>query len=301
MNPVSTVVAGPGELVAASGGIAVGGFAWVVDGQATYGTVGSTVNSVGVPAGFVANEQQALITVWLGADTLIVPEGLPVTLYDRGDFWVRSTFNDASVGQKVFANVFTGQINVGATGAALVDPAGVTGTITASFATNVMTVTVTAVYIAPGMHVTGTGVPPNTYIEAQLGGSAGSTGTYSLSTYPGTVGSAATVVVTSPEGVGGCTASSVSANSGSTSMTINTITNGAVAAGMVVKGTGITAGTHIAALVGSTGGTGTITLSAVTTDTISAAAVTFSPWIETPFYVKSAGNVHDLIKIGVLN
>ena len=49
------------------------------------------------------------------------------------------------------------------------------------------------------------------------------------------------------------------------------------------------------------GGTGTVTLSANATDTISAATVLFSPWIETPWHVKSNGNVGDLIKIGVKN
>jgi len=300
MNPVSTVVAGPGALVADTGGVNVGSFAWVVSGKATYGTSNGVVHSVAAPDGFVSNEQQGLITVWLDNASLNVPEGLPVTLYDRGDFWVRSTFNDAALGAKVFANLFDGTVNTGATGAFLVDPKGVTGTITASFATNVMTVTATGVYIAPGMKATGTGVPANTYIEAQLTGSAGSTGTYSLSTYPGTVSSAATVVVTTA-GIGGASASSCTAAEASTTLTITTLTNGSVAAGMLVSGTGIAAGTHIAALLTSTGGTGTVTLSAVTTATITTAAVTFSPWVETPFYVKSAGNVYDLIKIGVRN
>jgi hypothetical protein len=239
--------------------------------------------------------------VWLDEYTLVVPQGLPVTLHDRGDFWVRSTYNDAVVGNKVFANLFNGKTLAAAAGSFPVNVAGVSGTITASFATNVMTVTVTGVYIVPGMKVTGTGVPANTYIEAQLTGTTGSTGTYSLSTYPGTVASAATVVVTSPGGVGGATVSSASASLASTTLTITTVTNGVIAAGQRVSGTGIAAGTYIAALGTSTGGAGTVTLSAVTTATITTAAVSFSPWVETPFYVKSAGNVNDLIKIGVRN
>lgn len=301
MNPVTTVVAGPGALVAGTGGVSVGTFAWVVSGKATYATANGVVNGASVPDGFVSNEQQALITVWLADSTLVVPQGLPITLYDRGDFWVRSTYNDAVVGNKVFANLFNGKVLAAAAGSFPVDVAGVSGTITASFATNVMTVTVTGVYIAPGMQVTGTGVPANTYIEAQLTGTAGSTGTYSLSTYPGTVASAATVVVTSPNGVGGATIASATAALSSTTLTIITVTDGVVAAGQRVNGTGIASGTYITALGTSTGGAGTVTLSAATTATITTAAVSLSAWVETPFYVKSAGNVNDLIKIGVRN
>ena len=298
-NPVSTVVAGPGGLVSGeSAGLRVGTFAW------QSGLTALNHNYAGaVPDGFVDNEQQGLITTWRAESDQVVPIGLPVTLYDRGDFWAVSTYQDASIGQKVFANVFNGKIITAATGSFIVDPAGTSGTITASFATNVMTVTAGSVYIAPGMLVTGTGIPANTYIEAQLTGSAGacSAATYSLSTYPGTVASAATVVVTSPGGTGGASASSASASISDNTLTINTLTNGSIAAGSLVKGTGIPTGTYVASIGTFNGSTGTVILSANTTATITTAAVAFSAWIETPWYVKSAGNVHDLIKIGVRN
>lgn len=294
-NPYSTIDAGPGKLVAGSSGTRVAAFAWITDG-----VVSSFTATGAVPRGFVANEQQALITTWLDNATLIIPEGLPVTVFDRGDFWAYSNYSDASTDDKVFANVFTGEIYPAPTGSFPVSPAGTSGTVTASFATNVMTVTATSIYIAPGMKVTGAGVPADTYIMAQLTGSAGSTGTYSLTTYPGTVASG-TITLASPTGTGGATASSCSADSGSTTLTINTLTNGTIAAGQLVSGTSIPSGTYISALGTSTGGTGTVTLSAATTDTISAAQVLFSAWVETPWYVKSAGNVGDLIKIGIRN
>jgi len=235
-NVATTVVAGPNALVAGTAGVRVGSFAW----NSAAGLASNFCYTGLVPDGFIDNEQQALITVWLAETSMIVPAGVPVTEYERGDFWAVAHYNDATVGNKVFANLFTGKILAAATGAFPVDPAGTTGVITASFATNVMTVTAGSVYIAPGMHVTGTGIPANTYIEAQLTGTPGacSAATYSLSTYPGTVTSAATVVVTAPDGVGGATASACTCASGDTAMTITTLTNGTIAAGQLVKSPG---------------------------------------------------------------
>ena len=295
-NPAATVVAGEGTLKAGASGVRVGGFAW----NTSAGLANSYCYTGLVPNGFVANEQQALITIFLAETSQVVPAGYPITEYDRGDFWAKSVFGEAAIDNKVFANLLTGKIMAAATAAFPVNPQGVTGTITASFATSIMTVTATSVYLAPGMLITGGSVPIGTYISSQTGGSAGSTGTYQLTTVPGTIASAATVVATSLD-LGGGTASSCSANSGSPTLTITTLTNGAVAKGMLVSGTSIPADTYISALGTSTGGTGTVTLSANTTDTISAATVLFSPWIETPWHVKSNGNVGDLIKIGVKN
>jgi len=53
------------------------------------------------------------------------------------------------------------------------------------------------------------------------------------------------------------------------------------------------------AITTTDGGTGTLTLSLPTIGTISAQTVQFSSWIETAWKVGSAGNVGDLIKIGV--
>lgn len=61
-------------------------------------------------------------------------------------------------------------------------------TITASFATNVMTVTATTQQIALGMIVTGVGIPANTVLLS-FGTGTGGAGTYNLSTSPGTLSS----------------------------------------------------------------------------------------------------------------
>ncbi len=294
-NPISAVV---GSFVANSAGVRVGSFAWGSGNTAYSFVLGNTA-----PAGFVANNQNAYITTWKGSKSMLIPAGAPVTMHDRGDFWAYSTYADASVGQKVFANVFNGKILPAAAGSFPALPAGTTGTITASFATNVMTPTAGSIYLAVGMLITGTGVPANTYIEAQLTGSAGActSATYQLTTYPGTVASSAAVVATSPDGIGGATCSSVSSSS-STTMTINTLTNGSIVVGSLVQGiTSVPAGTYVASIGTFNGTSGTVILSAATTGTITAQACTFSAWVETPFYVKSAGNLGDLIKIGVKN
>ncbi|CAB3889505.1 hypothetical protein LMG26788_03767 [Achromobacter pulmonis] len=111
-NPRSTVLAGPGALVADTAGVTVGRFAWAdTDGKVT--NAGS-----GVPTGFVHREQQGVITIWLAEATMLIPEGLGVTLHNLGDFWA-ATKTVATVGQKVFASNTDGTISTGAAGATI--------------------------------------------------------------------------------------------------------------------------------------------------------------------------------------
>jgi hypothetical protein len=68
------------------------------------------------------------------------------------------------------------------------DPGTVHATVTASFATNVMTVTgVTSGQVLIGDLVVQTGVANPTYITAQTSGTSGGVGEYTLSTSPGTI------------------------------------------------------------------------------------------------------------------
>lgn len=110
-NPRSTVLAGPGELVADAAGVIVGRFAWADAGKVS--NAGS-----GVPTGFVHREQQGVITIWLAEATMTIPEGLGVTLHNLGDFWA-ATKTVATVGQKVFASNTDGTISTGAAGATI--------------------------------------------------------------------------------------------------------------------------------------------------------------------------------------
>lgn len=111
-NPRSTVLAGPGALVADTDGVTVGLFAWA-DADGLVSNAGS-----GVPTGFVHREQQGVITIWLAESTMIVPQGLGVTLHNLGDFWA-ATKTVATIGQKVFASNTDGTISTGAAGATI--------------------------------------------------------------------------------------------------------------------------------------------------------------------------------------
>jgi hypothetical protein len=306
MNPVRTVDVGSGALVAASGGVTVGNFAWI-SGTTNLGggTASNVFPSLGTaaptaPDGLVLNSHEALITTWLGQASMVIPQGVGLTLADRGDFWNNSNYAAATRGQKVFANFFNGDVLVAAAGSFPANLTGTNASVTATCATNVLTVTAVASgVLAVGQLVQGVGIPPNTYILS-LGTGTGGTGTYNLTTTPGTLPSS-TFTLTSVAGQGGCVCSSVSSSS-STTMTINTITSGTLAVGMLVQGiTSVPAGTYIASFGTFNGTSGTIILSQATTGTITAQACNFSPFIETPWYALSDGNPGDLIKIGVKN
>lgn len=108
-NPRSTVLAGPGALVADTAGVTVGRFAWAdANGKVTNA-------GTGVPTGFVHREQQGVITIWLAESTMVIPAGLGVTLHNLGDFWA-ATKTVATIGQKVFASNTDGTISTGAAG-----------------------------------------------------------------------------------------------------------------------------------------------------------------------------------------
>ena len=302
MNPVSTVLAGPGGLVATTGGVYVGRFAW--NTYATAGGPGKAANSCLTgkkPDGFIANEMNASIVNVGGSNSLLVPGGMPVTEFDRGDFLAYATFGEADIDDKVFANLFTGQIKADAAGAFPVDVAGSASVIngTATLGDCTLTVgTVTSGVLAVGQLISGTGIDEGTYID-KLGNGSGSTGTYILSKpVIATLAGSETLTTVAPEGVGGGTMV-CDANNNSKTLTIGTVTSGVVAAGMLVSGTSIPSGTYVAALGTSSGVAGTLTLSANTTGTISAASVKFSPWIETDWSVKSAANAMELVKIGI--
>ncbi len=110
-NPNASLLSGEGALVTGTAGVTVGRFAWAVAG------VVSNAGS-GVPSGFVHREGQASIVTWLAESSMLIQAGREVTLMTRGDFWAR-TSTVATVGQKVFASLTTGQIQTGAAGATI--------------------------------------------------------------------------------------------------------------------------------------------------------------------------------------
>lgn len=176
-NPRASVLAGEGALVVGALPLAVGRFGWI---DSTGVLV--TNNGVGVPDGFVHRTFEGLLIVWLQeANLACLQPGYPIALFTRGDFWAR-TLTVATKGQKVFANLGTGQVSTGAAGSTIANFAG-----TASFATNVMTVTATSSgSLKVGDVITSAGVATGTYITS-FGTGSGGNGTYNLSTTPGTI------------------------------------------------------------------------------------------------------------------
>lgn len=114
-NPRASVVNGPGAFVADTAGATVGKFAWADTATNTKVTNAGT----GAPTGFVARQEQGLITTFLADNSMLIPQGMPVTLFNMGDFWAKNTNSSAAsvVGNKVFASNTTGQIQFAAAGA----------------------------------------------------------------------------------------------------------------------------------------------------------------------------------------
>jgi hypothetical protein len=305
MNPLSTVAAGPGGLVAGAAGVLVGRFAWN-----TYPVAGgpglaqnmcpiSDTEAPRVPDGFICNQQQGLITLWLGSESLGVPHGVMVTEHDRGDFWAQSTMSEAIIGNKVFANLITGQALAAAAGSTPASysgtPAVIKGTV-ASLTNFTMTITeVTSGVVAPGQLVVGENIPQGTYISS-LGTSTGGTGTVFLTRNATKLFTAQDLTTSVPEAYG---AFDGTASFATDVMTVTAVQSGAAVAGQLVTSANVAAGTYIVAqLTGTPGGAGTYQLS-TEPGTITAQDVKATSWIETDWYVKSAGNVMDLIKIGL--
>ncbi|MEN6533962.1 MAG: hypothetical protein ABFD89_09895 [Bryobacteraceae bacterium] len=302
MNPMATVKAGPGGLTAGTPGLVVGRFAW--NTYAVAGGPGVANNTAGgvprVPDGFISNQQQGLITTWLAANSLTIPSGIGITEHDRGDFFAYSTLAEASIGQKVFANMFDGQILAAAAGAFPTNSAGtpvvISSATSASLTNYTLTInTITSGTVAVGQWVSGLNIAPGTYIES-FGTFNGTSGTVFLSKNVLNLFTAQALTMASPESYGGFVGQATFATS---VMTVTTATSGTLAVGQLVVSSGVAAGTYITSLGTGTGGTGTYNLSTTPGTITPAQAVTASAWIETGWSVKSAGNVMDLITIGI--
>lgn len=191
-NPYATYVTGPGGLVSGPA-LTVARFGWAT--PKADGTEGEVVNNSAAlvapgvsraPSGFIANEQQAMSVTFLAEYGMQMLPGQAMELFTRGDFWMK--FGSAVArDQKVFANLLDGSAQAAATGSVIAGNA-----FTASFATNQMTVTAApALPLKVGQAVTGSGIPANTFIAA-FGTGTGGTGTYTLTTSPGTIAAQAT-------------------------------------------------------------------------------------------------------------
>lgn len=226
-NPFSSILAGPGALVAPEGGLLVGNFAWVgPNGEVSQSFV------AGWQVGFCGRNEQALITEFLGEATMLVPEGFMVVLFNEGDFWAEFEAG-GTVGNNVYADPNNGAPLAGATAPALgvgTGSAGFRGTATLNGTTTLNVTAVTAGIVSPGDLVTdvttGASIPVGTTIVEQLTGIAGGVGTYQMSA----IGAA---------GVGDTVATA------SNNMLVTAIASGSFNVGDVFSGTAVSAGTNV--------------------------------------------------------
>lgn len=301
LNPYSSVVAGPGALTAGVSAI-VGLFHWVTSTNTIESNCPTTPLSV--PQGFLGNETQALITVWLGQSSMQVPQGVGVTLFDRGDFFVRNLFAASAYGNKVFVNKF-GQVLPAAAGSFPTTDASSVGSISSAHIDNGTTLGTTGNVLTV---VTGSGLEIGQTISdsvtgvligtiTSLGTGTGGAGTYNLNANASYPAASAFTVGSSP--VNGATGATASFATSVMTVTVAP-TSGAFAVGQFIQAAGVAAGTYITSLGTGTGGTGTYNLS-TTPGTISAETVNGSGWIETPWSFKSAVNAGDTAIIGILN
>ena len=257
-GPRTSVLAGPGGLVAGVGGVTVCKFAWV---QPDGVTVESYGTGTAVPNGFVHRDQQALIQNYLQESSMNIPVGFPVTLMRQGDFWAVNNGSGAStIGGAVYARysdgaVFTsnpsGASATGLIGSTNTAAIGSTSTGTATGTSLVLT-SLTG-YVSIGDVVSGTGVTAGTTIVSQSSGTTGLAGTYILSA--------------------ASTASSATITTFGTVLDVSS-TTGLISIGdSVAGGAGFpAASTIVSQISGTTGGAGNYRLSAPATAYVASAS-----------------------------
>jgi hypothetical protein len=272
-NPRTSVVNGPGAFVAGALGVAVGRFAWADAANLRVNNFGG-----GIPTGFVHRAQQGLITNFLQEASMIVPAGLPVTLFSSGDFWVKNDgASTSAVNQIAYTNNSDGRVQFGSnwTGAA-VTGAIAANVVTGSIAAQVLTVSaVTTGVLTAGQTISGTGVTAGTQVLNQLTGTPGGIGTYQVSV-------AQTVASTAITGSGG-------------TLTVSAVASGTLGVGDALTGTGVTAGTYITGFITGAGGTGTYSVNIG--QTAASTALTVATGTQTKWVALSVGLPGELVKM----
>lgn len=237
-NPFSSVLSAAGGLVAPAGGLTVGNFFWV-------GPAGQTSQSFvsGWQIAFLGRNEQALITEFLGEETLVVPEGFMVVGFNGGDFF--AYFADgATAGAQVYADETTGAPQMQTTNSftGSVGFAGTASLATVAGQAQMTLVSITAASIVTiGDIVSGTGTNSNV-VQSLASGTANTVGAvYNLS---GAVTTESTEAVT--------TASYV--------LNVTAVADGGLSVGDAISGTNVTSGTTIAEILTDSGGIGTYLL-----------------------------------------
>jgi hypothetical protein len=285
-NPRFVALVGAGGFVAGPSGVTVGRFAWITDQTIDDMNAPATVNSfgVGLVGGFIHREQQGLNTTYLSEASMTVPQGFPVTVMAGGDFLVKNAgTTQATPGMKAYANFTNGTVSFAATGtpsqsaSVTASVAASTFSVTGSINDDVLTVTaVGSGTVVPGGTISGTNVATGTQIVAQLSGTAGGVGTYSVSI---------------PEQV--VPSTTVSGTYGT--MTVTAVGSGALVNGGLLAGSGVVAGTSITAFGTGTGGVGTYIVNNNTV--VASTTITQNLNVETKWIAMSAGAAGELVKI----
>ena len=280
-NPRVSVIAGQFAFVAnPAAPPLVARWGWI-DSTNTLVSNGGT----GAPAGFIGRQgNQAYITVYLGAYTNQMLAGMPVTLYNEGEFWVlNSGTNEVVPGLKAYANNGNGTTTFAATGTAptaasvTAAVAASTGSFTGTITDNVLAITaVGSGTVVVGGTLSGTGVTTGTMVASQVSGTTGGIGNY-LVTIPGQA----------------VTSTTISETYGT--MTVSAVGSGALGVGQVLSGTGVTAGTYITALGTGTGGTGTYIVTPNTV--VSSTTVTATGGTETKWYSANYAAAGELVRM----
>jgi len=284
-NPRATVVSsqqyGNTGFVAGPNGLTIGLFAWLDPATRRL----ASNSGAGAPNGFVHRAAEALITTYLTAFGLTIPQGFPAgNIFDSGDFFVVNNGTTlATPGMKAYANNTTGVASFAATGnptagatstasTIAAETNGATGTIVDNVFTAVSGLSGTLVV---GTVLSGTGVASGTVITAQLTGTAGGLGTYSVSPREQTVASTA---ITGTYGL----------------LTIGGTVTGTYGVGQTLTGSGVTTGSTITALGTGTGGAGTYYTQ---TQTVGSEAINTVTNTETSWYCSSFGQPGEVVKI----
>jgi hypothetical protein len=281
-NPRASVLAGQGALVAPVGGLIVGNFAFVTGATASAGETVSQSYTSGTQIGFLAREEQGLISTYLAGDSLVVPQGFMVTLYDEGEFFAYFG-NGVTPGSTVYADESTGAPTTAAS-TSVTGEVGFTGTgslATVSTVAQLTLATITSGVITIGDIVSGTGTASNV-VTSLASGTANTVGAvYNLS---GAVTTEAAEAITTA----------------SATLNVTAVASGSLSVGDPVTGTGVTAGTTIGSFgPGTTGGVGTygLIIPGNTPFHTAAETITGSTNVVTAFVVRSFAGPGELAKI----
>ncbi len=289
-NPIFSYDAGPGGLVAGSS-LFVGRFAWVTPPLDPNGTP-MIANSFGggAPDGFLMLNQQALNTTFLSFAGMQVQPGAQTALQIAGDFAVvNDGTTEAEYGNKVFAFVANGKAAFAPAGTVFGGASSTTSAITAATfsvtgSVSGNTLTVTAVgsgTVVAGATIANAALPttPGPKVVAQLSGTAGGVGTYSLNVGELTV--AAGQTITGTYGL----------------LTLGGASTIPFAVGDLVTGSTTLAGTKVTQILTGTGGGAGDTVAVDPTQAVSSFTAVGSTAVETKFIARSSGLPGEPVKI----